>query len=110
TLSQTGLNPGYHYYQVEARIIPTGADPDLTCGPDNVETFVVFVLPPLTVTPTNGATTPLLQYCEADAAGQSNIELSAGVTYDATYYSGNPAVEDFQFNYRWYYVKSTDAT
>jgi len=109
TLAQTGLAPGYHYFRVEARIVPTGTDPDLTCGPDNVETFVVFVLPPLTVTTTNIAGS-LLQYCEADAAEQENIELSAGVAYDATHYNGNPAVANFEFNYRWYYVKSTDAT
>lgn len=110
TLSQTGLSPGYHYFQVEARIVPTGTDPDLTCGPDNVETFVVFVLPPLAVTPTNSATTPLLQYCEADAATQDNITLSAGVAYDMDMYAGNPAVAGFEFNYRWYYVKSTHPT
>ena len=109
TLAQTaGLAPGYHYYRVEARIVPTGTDPDLTCDADNVETFVVFVLPPLAVTATN--TGDDFQYCEADVVdGQTNVALAIDeIVYDG--YAGTPAVGDFAFNYRWYAVKSTDPT
>lgn len=108
TLTHSGLLPGYHYFRVEARIVPTGTDLDLSCGADNTETFVVFVLPPLVVTPTNTAASPQTQYCETDAVEQENITLSAGVTYDPIYYAGDPAVNQFDFNYRWYFVKSTD--
>ncbi len=107
TLEQTNIAPGYHYYQVEARIVPDGTDPDLTCEADNVETFVVFVLPPLTVTATN--TGDFLQYCESEAVGQTNVALEIDeIAYDG--YVGTPAVGDFAFNYRWYAVKSTDET
>src|SRR5690606_34094986 len=106
TLSRSGLTPGYHYYQVRGVINPSGLDETLLCeGP--TETFVVFVLPPVTVTTTNTSTTPALQYCENEAAAQENITLSAGVNYAS--YSGNPQpVTEFGFNYRWYYVKSGD--
>lgn len=108
TLAQTaGVGPGYHYYRVEARIVPEGTDPDLTCVADNVETFVVFVLPPLTVTASN--TADILQYCESDADEQTNVALEIDeIAYGG--YEGAPAVDDFAFNYRWYAVKSTDAT
>lgn len=102
TLPQSGIGPGYHYYRVEARIVPVGTDPDLSCEADNIETFVVFVLPPLSVTATN--TGGLSQYCESDAGTQSNVALSAAVAYDG--YTGNPTVGEFDVNYRWYYVKS----
>src|SRR5690606_8627259 len=106
TLSRSGLTPGYHYYQVRGVINASGLDETLLCeGP--TETFVVFVLPPVTVTTTNTSTTPALQYCENEAAAQENITLSAGVNYAS--YSGNPQpVTEFGFNYRWYYVKSGD--
>lgn len=107
TLEQTNIAPGYHYYQVEARIVPTGTDPDLACVPDNVETFVVYVLPPIAVTTTNTAVEGSLQYCELDAELQDNVVLSTTLAYDD--YTGDPSIDDFIFNYRWYYVKSQDA-
>ncbi len=107
TLAQTGVAPGYHYYRVSARIIPEGTDPDLACDPDNVEVFVVFVLPPLTVTAAN--TGEFLQYCESDVADQTNVQLAvSGIAYNG--YEGTPEVDEFAFNYRWYAVKSTNAT
>jgi hypothetical protein len=106
TLAQTGAAPGYHYYRVSARIIPEGTDPDLACDPDNVEVFVVFVLPPLNVTVANIG--DFLQYCESDAADQTNVQLAVSeIAYDG--YTETPVVDDFAFNYRWYAVKSEGA-
>src|SRR5690606_14963247 len=104
--SVTELSPGFHYFRVQGFIIPPDVDESEVCPPDAEEVFVVFVLPPLTVTTTNTAG-ELLQYCESDAETQGNVAFSTAVVYDEDYYSGNPPVGEFDFNYRWYYVKST---
>ncbi|MDR2284096.1 MAG: hypothetical protein LBE37_12850 [Sphingobacterium sp.] len=104
TLNQSGLTPGYHYYKVKGIINPDGADESLLCQAKE-ETFVVFVLPPLSVTANradNG--TGFLQYCESDAATQTNVVLKANAAY--TSYLGTPALADFQLKYNWYAVKA----
>lgn len=101
-LAVTDRLPGYHYYRVEGYIIPPGSDPAVVCPPDASETFVVYVLPPLSVASTSTGTG--LQYCEADATAQEVVQLTANIGFDG--YTGSPNVEDFEFKYTWYSVKS----
>ncbi len=104
----TSLAPGYHYFRVESYIIPEGADDSELCTVED-ETFVVYVLPPLTVTVTHTGTNELLQYCEIDAATQQNVQMTATVAYDG--YTGDPDIADgFELKYTWYAVKSEHAT
>src|SRR5690606_643776 len=60
----------------------------------------------VTVEHTDGAT-GLLQYCEMDAATQSNVKLTANVAYES--YAVDPDLADFELKYTWYAVKSNDA-
>lgn len=109
TLAQTNLAPGYHHYRVEGFITIPGVDPDEICPADITETFVVFVLPPLSVTASHTGTDPaLLQYCESDAATQQNVLITPNVVYDA--YTGQPDLDGFELKYTWYAVKSNHAT
>src|SRR5690606_26401821 len=49
-----------------------------------------------------------LQFSELDAGSQDSVLLSTTLAYDG--YTGGPSIGDFNFNYRWYYVKSQDTT
>jgi len=103
-----GLDPGYHYFMVEGYIIPEGADETAVCAVAH-EIFAVFVLPPLkpTLSNTGDAGAPL-QYCEADAASQSAVKITANVDYDS--FTGNPDIANanYELKYTWYAVKSND--
>ena|SRR5690606_4407767 len=104
TLSRSGLTPGYHYYQVRGVINPDGLDESLLCeGP--LETFVVYVLPPLSVavdgTSTN--TDNAFIFCESEGNASENVTLSSTVSFDG--YSVTPEVTDFEKRYRWYAIR-----
>src|SRR5690606_24770389 len=103
-LQVTGLTEGYHYFKVQGYIVPEGADLTETCMQYS-ETFVVYVLPQLSVMAKRAdeGTGPL-QYCEIDANSQTNVVLRADVEYDS--YEGGPALNGFELNYKWYAVKA----
>ena len=103
-LSVTGLTQGYHYFKVQGYIVPTGTTLNETCIQYS-ETFVVFVLPQLTVDAKRAdAGTGPLQYCEINAASQTSVVLKADVNY--TNYAGTPALGNFELKYNWYAVKA----
>src|SRR5690606_31570371 len=103
-LKVTGLTEGYHYFKVQGYIVPEGADLTETCMQYS-ETFVVYVLPQLSVMAERAdAGTGSLQYCEIDAGTQENVVLNAVVKYDS--YGGSPALENFELSYKWYAIKA----
>src|SRR5690606_42086855 len=70
---RSGLTPGYHYYQVRGVINPDGLDESLLCeGP--TETFVVFVLPPLSVAVdgTSKNTDNAFIFCESEGRSEEH--------------------------------------
>src|SRR5690606_17811563 len=104
-LPVAGLTEGFHYFKVQGYIVPTGTSIDDTCPPQYEETFVVFVLPQLSVTAARAdAGTGTLHYCETDAATQTSVALRADVEYDN--YIGAPPLADFELKYTWYSIKA----
>ncbi|ERJ61415.1 hypothetical protein M472_21905 [Sphingobacterium paucimobilis HER1398] len=103
-LSVTGLTQGYHYFKVQGYIVPAGTTLNETCMQYS-ETFVVFVLPQLTVDAKRAdGGKGVLQYCETEASDQDNVELQADIKYDG--YTGSPTLESFELKYTWYSVKA----
>lgn len=100
----TGLTEGYHYFKVQGYIVPDGAALTEACMQYS-ETFVVYVLPQLTVMAERADEgTGSLQYCETTAGSQTNVILKADVEYDN--YEGSPALESFELSYKWYALKA----
>lgn len=106
-LPLTALTEGYHYFRVQGYIVPEGTNIDDTCPPQYEETFIVYVLPQLSVTAARAdAGTGSLQYCELNAASQTDVVLKADVAY--TSYAGTPPLGDFELRYNWYAVKANN--
>lgn len=101
------LTEGYHVFKVEGYISIGGVAP--TCAAQE-EYFVVYVLPRLDVTAEPEATTGSLQYCETEAEGQKEVNLSANVAYLQATGMLPTDVNDLDFKYTWYSVKIDGAS
>src|SRR5690606_15067922 len=85
TLNRSGLTPGYHHYRVMGIINPDNVDESLLCE-SLTETFVVYVLAPLTVSGsgTSANSGGEFVFCEAesqDESEQAKVQLSATAGY-----------------------------
>lgn len=106
------LSPGYHKFRVRGQVGTT-----VSCPSVEYQDAIIFVLPPLDVTPTIGGTNTNLTYCENNPPVTGDLILSASVTAD---YTGNgnayakpgetDATADFALTYQWYKIPATSGT
>lgn len=105
------LTEGYHYFKVQGIVNPDNIEDEELCNIQE-ETYVVYVLPRLSVSATGSTTlvsggdtpTPLFQFCETDGA-QDNVTIATNYSFLNETLPADPTSADFDVKYRWYAVK-----